>query len=299
MNKKMNIAVIGIDSSHTLEYVRRMQDESFDAAQRVHTLQAVSCMTLVTPFQNAEGVAARSELLRNLHVAVTTDFATAVANADAVMVELNDPATHVEYMEKCLKLGKPVFLDKPLADTYENGQKIIAAVRRANAKFFTSSPLRFAADVQAAHQALPLPESCYLWGPIGQAASGSNLVWYGIHVFEMLNLLMGRGAVSVQCMADEAGLLCTILYQGNRRAVIELTKQAYRYGGVLRDRFTPEILFNVNAPNAEFYGETLKQIEKFFHTGVAPVAMEDALEIMKMLSAADDSANAGGQIIKL
>lgn len=299
MNSKMKVAVIGIDSSHTLEYVRRMQDAEFDKEQQVDTLQAVSCMTLVTPFQNEEGVAARSELLRELNVAITEDFTQAVADAEAIMVELNEPSTHLEYMTKCVGLGKPVFLDKPMAESYDSALKIAELVKADKMKFFTSSPLRFSTDVQNAKATMANPDSCILWGPIGKAAAGSDLVWYGIHLFEMLNLMMGRGATGVQSLADEAGLVCVISYPDGRRGVLELTTNCFRFGGILRDRNSGEHLFSVNAPKAEFYGDTIKEIERFFQGGEAPVELEDSLDIMKMISAADESLQKNGEFIKI
>lgn len=40
------------------------------------------------------------------------------------MLEVNDPALHWGCFQRCVTLGKPMFLDKPLADTLENGRRI-------------------------------------------------------------------------------------------------------------------------------------------------------------------------------
>ncbi len=299
MEKQINIGIIGLDSSHTLEYVRRMQDVNFDSAQRTTNLRATKCMSLVTPFQNAEGIAARSQLLSELGVSVSESFEQTIQDVDAIMIELNDPATHLEYLERCLPSNLPIFLDKPMADTLTNANSIARLIKQKSTKFFTASPLRFAREVQDAARQMPQAESCFLWGPIGEAAAGSNLVWYGVHLFEMLNKLMGAGAKGVRSIADDNGVVCMVSYHDNRRGVLEFTTGAFRFGGVLRQRKEQDLSFAVNAPNAEFYGETLKAIEGFFLGAAPPVELSDSLEIMSLIEAADASLRNGGEYIEI
>ena len=49
----------------------------------------------------------------------------------------------------------------------------------------------------------------------------------------------------------------------------------------------------------EGYGPLLKQIVKFFQTGVPPVAPEETLEIMAFMDAAQRSKEAGGKPMRL
>ena len=65
---------------------------------------------------------------------VTEDFDTAVADCDAIMIEINDPAKHLEYFEKCAGLGKPIFLDKPFADTLDNAVRIMQIAKENNVR---------------------------------------------------------------------------------------------------------------------------------------------------------------------
>jgi len=58
---------------------------------------------------------------------------------------------------------------------------------------------------------------------------------------------------------------------------------------MLRDTDGRETLFHESCPRPLYY-MMLEQVEKFFRTGTVPVAIEDSLEVMAMLEAADKSA---------
>ncbi|MEA4863474.1 MAG: Gfo/Idh/MocA family protein [Victivallaceae bacterium] len=277
----LNVALIGADSSHTVEYSRRMADPEFDRAQRVFELNPTRCFAWPTPFQNADGIAARMRMLAGLGVKAAGSLEEALCGADAVMVEANNPADHLALIRKTAIAGLPVFLDKPLADSYANGLAIAGLVRQSGIAFFSSSPLRFAAEVQAMHRRHPAPRRAEVVGALGKAAAGSDVVWYGVHAFEIAETLMGRGARCASCTAEGDSLIFELHWPNDRSGRVELRRNHYAYSGTVDDES-----FAVNAPNAEFYGETIKQVEKFFLTGIAPVELEDTLEVTRLLDAA-------------
>ena len=125
MSKQIRVAIIGLDTSHSTAFPQLMQDPSTPENLQVKELRAVSCMRFETPFQGKEGLDKRQAYLESIGIPVTENFDEAVADCDAIMLEINDPSLHLEYFEKCAPLGKPVFLDKPFADTVENMQKIM------------------------------------------------------------------------------------------------------------------------------------------------------------------------------
>lgn len=129
-----------------------------------------------------------------------------------------------------------------------------------------------------------------IYGAIGEAVSGSSVVWYGVHAFEMVQKLMGSGAVSVYTRRDPAGYVCVVEYPEKRRAIIEFTNNVWTYGGVIRDM---EKAFGFNADTSMLYTLLLREIYNFFETGVSPIALKDSLEIMNMLDTADHSAQSG------
>ena len=286
----LKIALIGLDTSHTIEFARRMQAPDCPPDQKVPGMRATACLRFPTPFQNKEGLDARQKTLEGWGVKVTPSFEEAVADCDAVMLEINDPAFHLEYFTRAAELGKRIFLDKPVADTIANGRKIAALATAKKAPVFSASSLRFVPQLVKACEAMPKPLLASTYGPVGKAPSGSSIVWYGVHAFEMLQRAMGRGALGVAARTDDAGVTAVVRYPEKRRGVVELSYVSYAYGGSLRD--DKRIVPFVNDAS-RLYSDLLLKVGEFFRGGPAPVAIEDSLEVMAMLDAAQRSADSG------
>lgn len=290
MAQEIKVAVVGLDTSHSVEFVKRMQAPDCPADQRVPGMRATACLRFETPFQNQTGLDNRQKQLEAWGVKVTLDFDEAVADCDAVMIEINDPAPHLEYMQKCAGLGKPIFLDKPLADTIGNGRKIAALVASKHLKIMSASSLRFVTELTEACAKVPAAAQGHAFGPLGKAPAGSSIVWYGVHAFEMLQRAMGLGAGSVTTVKDRAGVVCVVDYDGGRRGLVELTEGQYAYGGTLRGD-GKAAGFVVDMGRA--YTLLMIEIEKFFRTGKAPLTFKDTLEVMAMLDSAQRSFDSG------
>jgi predicted dehydrogenase len=287
---ELRVALIGLDTSHAVEFPRRMQAPDCPAGDRVPGLRAVTCLRFETPFQDARGLDLRQEQLEAWGVRVTTSFEQAVADCDAIMIEINDAAPHVQWFERCASLGKPVFLDKPLADTVAGGRRILQAAARAGTRFFSSSSLRFVAELEESCGRVPAPRRAGLYGPLGRAPAGSSIVWYGVHAFEMLERAMGRGARTVRAMGDASDAVFLVDYGERRCGVVELTEGAYVYGGSLRAEREGSA-FTVDT--AGMYSALLRRIQAFFGGGPAPASPEDALEVLAMLEAAEKALATG------
>ena len=283
----INVAIIGLDSSHTIEFSKRMLGLDCPETERTTQLKPVCCCRFDSPFQGKEGLDAREKLMTEMGIPVTLSFDEAVENADAIMLELNDPSMHLEYFRKVAKLGKPVFLDKPMAQDLSSAKEIMTLAKRHAVRFFSSSALRFDQAIRAAARNYPNPARAIVWGPLGIALAGSSVVWYGVHTIEILQTLMGQGAASVSAVRDEHGCVFTIAYTDGRRAIAEMTQGVWRYGGVLHNaEGTGEYPFAVET-GAAFYGELLKEIERFFAGDSDGVDEETMMDSMRILDAAN------------
>lgn len=286
----IKVAIIGLDTSHSTAFPKFMQDPAIPAENRISGLQAISCLRFETAFQRKEGLDKRQKYLESIGIKVTENFDEAVSGCDAIMLEINDPALHLEFFEKCAPLSKRIFIDKPFADTTGNMLKIIEAAKKYDVEFFTSSSLRYDVDLTAGIAQCPSPRRATVWGPVGKAASGSGIIWYGCHAFEMLETVMGRGAVSVSGIQDAAGYIFEISYADGRRGTVELTPGS-PFGAILRDAE-----FNCTAVNVSgkipFYQMLLQEILRFFREGKA-LALEDSIEVMAILAAADRAVHSG------
>lgn len=293
MNTVFNVAIIGLDTSHAVEFPKLMQDKSIPESDRVTGMKVSKCMRFETPFQNKAGLDKRQAYLESIGVKVTEEFNEAVADCDGIMIEINDPALHLEYFEKCSALGKPIFLDKPFADTFDNALKIDAAAKKGSARYFTASSLRFNADLEEAFAGTANVTTATVSGAMGKAPAGSSLIWYGCHTFEMLERIMGRGAVMVSTVNDRKGHVCIVTYADGRRGIVELSTDVWVYGGKFYDADAGSMKNFTYSGKIPFYRSLLDQIKKFFLEGKDCVSIPDSLEVISMLDAADRSARSG------
>lgn len=290
MPKEIKIALIGLDTSHTIEFAKRIQAADCPADQKITGLRATACLRFSTPFQNEDGLNVRQRQLEGWGIRVTTDFDDAVKECDAIMIEINDPSFHLEYFKRCAALEKPVFLDKPLADNIENGLEIMRLAKENKVKAISASSLRFDANLVKVCGEMPKPALVNVYGPLGIAPAGSSIIWYGVHAFEMLEKAIGKGAACVTVRADGAGAVAIVDYSDKRRGVVELTKGAWIYGGTLRHS---KAAISYSVASGNLYANILKEIEKFFRKGEATFTLEDTVEVMAMLDAAERSFKSG------
>ena len=289
--KEIKIAVIGMDTSHVVELPKLMQDPN--AKLHIPGMRVTRAMRFETPFQNKEGLDTREAYLRSIGVEVTEDFDYTVGDCDAIMLEINDPSLHLEYFEKAAPLGKPIFLDKPFADTIENTRKIIEIGRKYNVRYFTASSLRFTVGLNGMLNQGVDVNSAYAWGPLGKAAAGSSIVWYGVHTFEQIERIMGIGAETVTTVPSGKGVVCIVKYKDGRSAVAELNEDKWVYGAVVRDDAEKEAFCTIRGITP-FYYSLLEKVRAFFLGIEDVVSIEESFEVMALCEAADKSFNAGG-----
>lgn len=290
--KEIKVAIIGMDTSHAVQLPKLMQDPETPAEIRISGMRVTRALRFETPFQNKAGLDEREAYLKGVGVEVTEDFDYAIGDCDALMLEINDPSLHLEYFEKCAALGKPIFLDKPFADTVENTRKIIEIGKKYNTRYFTASSLRFTVGLNSVlDQKIDITRAV-TWGPLGQAAAGSSVVWYGVHTFEQLERIMGIGADTVTSIATANGVLCSIAYKDGRSGVVELLNDKWTYGVTVRDDAGNGAFVTVPQKTPFYY--SLMQVVREFFLGIGDgVAIEESFEVMAMIEAAEKSLNSG------
>ena len=285
----MKLSFVGMDSSHSIEFTRRLMAPDCPEAQKVTGATVIKALRFETPFQNKEGLDARQNQMEEWGVKVTTDLSEAVDGCDAIMMCINDPSLHLDYFKKIAGLGKPVFVDKPLADTTANARAIIDHAAENKTRFMSCSSLRFVPQLVDACRKVPEPALVSTFGALGKAAAGSSIVWYGVHAVEMMQRALGRGAKTVRTVADDTGAVVIVRYGDARRGVVELCSGAWHYGGSVRGKEA----VSFTADTSRLYSDQLIEILKFFKGGEPPVAVEDALEVAAILDAAQQSADSG------
>jgi len=290
----IKVAIIGLDTSHSIEFPRRMQDPACAPDQLVPGMRTVTCLRFETPFQNKNGLDQRQGQLESWGVRVTTRFEEAVADCDAIMLEINDGAYHLDYFKKVAALGKPVFLDKPLAASLDDGRAIIRLMREHNTRVWSGSSVPFCPEVAQARANFADIRRAHVYGSLGQAPAGDSLVWYGVHTFEMLQRIMGPGPQAVRALETGGGIVAVVDYGQGREGVVEASHDNWIYGGRVNGMVNKDIqIMPFVATFTYAYRDILRLVKTFFEGGVAPVDMRTTFEGLAMMTAARQSIEIG------
>ncbi|MFH1477985.1 MAG: Gfo/Idh/MocA family oxidoreductase [Verrucomicrobiota bacterium] len=290
----IKVAIIGLDTSHSIEFPRRMQDPACAPDQSVPGLRAVTCLRFETPFQDKKGLDQRQSQLESWGVRVTTRFEEAVADCDAIMLEINDGAYHLDYFKKVAALGKPVFLDKPLAASLADGRAIIRLMRAHHTRVWSGSSIPFCPELDGTRSRFMEVKRAHVFGALGDAPAGDSLVWYGVHTFEMLQRIMGPGALSVHALETKNSIIAVTDYGAGREGVVETIRGMWIYGGRIQGLVNKEsqvVPFVCN--NAYAYRDILRLIKTFFEGGTVPVDMLTTFEGLAMMTAARQAIETG------
>ena len=108
--------------------------------------------------------------------------------SDAIIILApSNPEAHLHLAEAVLKHKKPTYIDKTFAPDYKTAREIYAIGEKYGTPFFSSSALRYAAE---------LSDKCGA-SDVALTGGGSNFPEYSIHMIEMLVKTLGLGAQSV------------------------------------------------------------------------------------------------------
>jgi hypothetical protein len=281
--------MIGLDTSHSVEFPRHFQGDT-KAEYRIDGVRVTKAVRFPSVFQTEEGQDKRQAQLEEWGVEMVDSVDAAVKHVDGILIEINDPALHLEYFQRVASCGLPVFLDKPLAGSLAEGKAIIDLARRCGTCFWSTSSLRYIPKLAAARRAVPEPTVCSVYGALGSAPAGSDIVWYGVHAAEMTVAAMGTGATHVRAVEDPKGVVAVVRYGTERRAIIEYNRGLSTYGGRLQ---APQAVATFDSVGEPIYYNFLLVLRDFLRTGDIPVPWEQTLEIQAIHDAAERSLASG------
>ena len=296
------VGIIGLDTGHAPAFTKIMNVDKdpavagfrVTAAYKWGSKDIASC---------TNRYAKQIPQMMEMGVEIVDSIDELLAKVDVVCLETCDGREHLAQAEKVFASGKRVFIDKPLAHNLEDALKIYELGRKYNANYFSSSALRFTNVAKAARAgeygkirgaALISPS------PLEEQGTHNFYSWYGIHGFEPLVAVMGMGVDKVSCFRNDTDDVINATWKDGRMGELRLMRKSWIYSGYVlpekpKNSKNPIIVFD----GYQGYQPLVKEIVKFFKTGVPPVTPEETLEIMAMMEAAEISAKRGGEPVSI
>ncbi|MSU48686.1 MAG: gfo/Idh/MocA family oxidoreductase [Opitutus sp.] len=214
-----------------------------------------------------------------------------VQSVDAIMIESVDGRPHLDQFRRTLGAKKPVFIDKPMTGSLRDAVEIVRLARATGTPCFSSSALRYSPNSPVLQREKTGPvRSVYSYGPAEIEPHHPDLYWYGIHAVEALYAVIGAGCVQVVRTQTDSTDIVTGLWTEGRMGTVQGNRGHDKRYGVT--------VFGAKATVTGGDKSSLQplavKVMEFFQTGIAPVPLEETLELLAFMEAADESKRRGG-----
>lgn len=148
------------------------------------------------------------------HTDYYQDYTQLIASdqVDAVIAAV-PPSLNPEIARLCVKMGKPLLIEKPLATTTVAGEKIVAMMKEAGVPLTVGQTLRYNPVIRKLREELPkqgrlftlyanqrLEPSDITWLENPAEAGGGITFHIAVHVFDALHFITGLKVVRVSAM---------------------------------------------------------------------------------------------------
>ena len=278
--------MVGVNTSHADQFLRILNGTDAEAA--------LVDDTQVTMIWGRDDDARVAELAERHGVAeIVADPAEMLGNIDGVLI-IDDTglgAKHAELATPFLEAGVPTFVDKPMALSWADANRLFDTAERHGAPLFSASALAFAverAPFQAELDRIGALSSLVSAGP-------GDWFYYGVHAVEMLLTATDARPTRVHRHAyPERDVVVIDLASGPAAVVETLRDAAY--------------VFHLTAYGAEghasmevkdalgFYSGEMRAFAEMVRTGIAPIPASRTLDVLAILEAGNRSAERGAAV---
>ncbi|MGO3265517.1 MAG: Gfo/Idh/MocA family protein [Sphingobacteriaceae bacterium] len=286
--KVKKIGIIGLDTSHSEMFTKDINQGGLkDQGYRVVAAYPHGSKDIPSALKMKDGII---EAVRKMGVTIVDSIDALLAQVDYVLLESNDGRVHLQQAEPVIRAGKPLFIDKPMAEDLKNVEAIFALAKQHAVPVFSSSSLRYDKLVQEVKKGkIGKVLGADVYTPAEIEPNHLDQAWYMIHGVEMLFSVMGTGCLEVyRTFHDDFeqvvgkwkdGRIGSV--RGIRRGAADIAGIAFGETGI--------------SPLGPFagYGPLVAEILEFFNTGIPPVTEDETLEIFQFMEAAQRSRLSG------
>jgi predicted dehydrogenase len=296
--KIIRVGMIGLDTSHVIAFSSILNDPKNEGD--LTGVRVVAGFPGGSPDLPAsrDRVKEYTEQLRGKGIEIVDAIDDLLKKVDVVLLMSVDGRPHLEQAKPVLAAGKTLYIDKPFAGSLADALEIVRLAKEKKVPIFSSSSTRFASGVQAARRGeSPAGEvrGCEAFSPCSLEPHHPDLFWYGIHGVEILFTVMGPGCESVTRVNTKGTDVVVGVWKDGRVGTFRGIRDGKAdYGATVYGKkgIAP-------AGPYEGYKPLVVEIAKFFKTGKPPIDIEETLEIMAFMEAADESKRQGGSPVSL
>lgn len=293
----LRLGMIGLDTSHVPAFTKLLNDPT----DKEYVLGGTVVAAIKGGSPDIEASIRRVDsytvqLQDKFGVKIVATVEELCQQVDAVLIMSVDGRPHLEYARQVIKSGKPLYIDKPIAGSLRDALEIFRLAKESKVPVFSSSSYRYYPGLVALQKTnVGGIKAVISYGPATLEPHHPDLFWYGVHPTEALFTMMGTGCVTVVRSATPDIDVVTGIWSDGRVGTLQGIRNAAAPNKV--------IVFGTKAVAEQApggnYAPLVREIIKFFQTGVSPVAPEETMELFAFMEAADESKRLNGAPVKI
>ncbi|MBD2843828.1 Gfo/Idh/MocA family oxidoreductase [Paenibacillus sp. IB182496] len=218
----LRIGIWGLDTSHSLRFAELLNDP-------LHPYRVPGAVIAGMCRSRADGSAAAQReheymaALAQAYAVPEYDAPEALAaHCDALMLGSGDAAAHPAQAARAAPLGKPLFVNKPLAASAADGEAIFALADTHGVPLMSCSALRYTEPLLelAGYGGAGAITGADISGPVHWLAGKPDFLDYGIHALEALFAILGPDCRAIRPAGDARHDLIVGEWAGGRYGVV-------------------------------------------------------------------------------
>lgn len=292
-NAIVRLGVVGLDG-HGSVFIKETNSPSSDFGARVVAAQPIPSV-MVTQ----EVLAKNVEETQNLGIEIVSDPKELASKVDGILILHDDGSKHLDIFGNYAEFGKPVFIDKPLEVSTAKALELVSLCKKYSCPVFSASALRFAPEtIKAKNDETSGPVVLAMtYAPFMRHESMPGWIYYAIHAVEQLYALMGSGCKQVRCISDDSGAVAIGIWADGRSGIARaMSKGPHGYGLTV---WREKAVYTSNIKIDAIYAGLLRSIVGFVKSGSSRVSLDESVEVIGFLEAANESMARGGSPVQV
>jgi predicted dehydrogenase len=302
--KTVRVGVLGLDNYQAVAYAQLFNNPK--ATGDLAGLRVVAAFASPASEdipESRESLPKWKEQIVRFDVKLVDSVDDLLRQCDAVMIMSLDGRKHREEAAAVLKAGKPLFIGRPLAASFDDAVAILRLAEQTKTPCWTSSQHRFSPGFigMRNHPEVGKVLGCDVYGGCPTEPHHAELYWHALHSIETLYTIMGPGCEKVSCSSTPFAESITGTWSDGRVGTYRgIKKGAIKYSAtVFGDKGVSVAgIYGHGVPikgvvpiNDKYMGYEGIAIEmaKFFKGGATPVSAAETLEIFAFMEAAHES----------
>jgi len=219
---------------------------------------------------------------------IVSDVNEMIGNIDVAFVEFRHGGLHLEYGKPFIENRIPVFVDKPLAATVADAEKIIELAKEKQTLLTSFSTLRFTDAVQELKKIFKNEEPVFLsvLGPGDLESEYGGLVFYGVHCAEIFNEVAGTGMREIYATVKNKNIVATLVHEKLIGTVKIAPEMPYVFS---LEGLTKKTHFSAKVDFKDCYKKGMMRIKEMLDNKRWILSGEEMLEPVAIVKAIEES----------